>query len=299
MAHSHQQTLLSRLGFADPDHSDPKHTLACEYLCRPEVAEKIAKAVGYTTIRPELPPDLTLEAASEEPSCQIEWASKVLARVEVPVVSEGYKSKFYIGFIDVSLLVYRSNIRIKHTQTTHRVVEYEETKHCFYKKCELCQSGHRPQVSSDYYGVTHVHKIYNKHTKGTDEHKCSQHPTCCKSHVPTIWPGEKREHIYKQTKQIEDKKIYTHYYREGGYQDCVLVEVKVKPCDPADIIKQLKLYREYVEAKRSVVATCYPVSQSTKDMFKREGIHHIFLGAGFEEYCKARRSEQVVSEEGL
>ena len=30
--HSHNQTLLSKLGFADPDKNDPRHDLACQYL---------------------------------------------------------------------------------------------------------------------------------------------------------------------------------------------------------------------------------------------------------------------------
>ena len=90
----------------------------------------------------------------------------------------------------------------------------------------------------------------------------------------------------------------------------VIVEVKVSKVDPADIIKQMKLYATYAinslpeyDVRRHrfsfVVATCYPVSQSTKDMFAREGIKHIFLGAGFEAYCAARRAEKPVTEEGL
>lgn len=170
MAHSHQNTLLSRLGFSDPDRSDPKHTLACEYLCKPDVAVKVLTALGI---------DDTKENIS--------------AKTETPVTKGRYsEDQQLVGFIDV-LLGLRSN----------------------------------------------------KHHKN------------------------------------------------------VTIEVKVKRCDPADIVKQLKLYYLYHRCSRMVVATCYPVSQSTKDMFAREEIHHIFLGAGFEAYCAERRAEQPVSEEGL
>lgn len=40
--HSHDRTLLSKLGFADPDKRNPEHDQACLYLTQPEVARKIA-----------------------------------------------------------------------------------------------------------------------------------------------------------------------------------------------------------------------------------------------------------------
>ena len=39
--HAHDRTLLASLGFADRDKQNPRHALACRYLCRPEVAEKL------------------------------------------------------------------------------------------------------------------------------------------------------------------------------------------------------------------------------------------------------------------
>jgi hypothetical protein len=40
--HSHDRTMLSKLGFADPDKKDPRHDLACLYLTQPEVVGKVA-----------------------------------------------------------------------------------------------------------------------------------------------------------------------------------------------------------------------------------------------------------------
>jgi len=40
--HSHDRTLLSKLGFADPDKRNPEHDQACLYLTQPEVARKVA-----------------------------------------------------------------------------------------------------------------------------------------------------------------------------------------------------------------------------------------------------------------
>ncbi len=40
--HSHDRTLLSKLGFADPDKRNPEHDQACLYLTQPDVARKVA-----------------------------------------------------------------------------------------------------------------------------------------------------------------------------------------------------------------------------------------------------------------
>lgn len=39
--HSHDRTLLAKLGFQDPDRRDPIHDLACRYLCEPERARRV------------------------------------------------------------------------------------------------------------------------------------------------------------------------------------------------------------------------------------------------------------------
>jgi hypothetical protein len=41
MARSHDQTLLAKLGFADPDRSDPTHDFACRYLATEPVLEQL------------------------------------------------------------------------------------------------------------------------------------------------------------------------------------------------------------------------------------------------------------------
>ncbi len=41
MTHSHDNTLLSRLGFADPDRKSSIHDSACQYIAQPAVAENI------------------------------------------------------------------------------------------------------------------------------------------------------------------------------------------------------------------------------------------------------------------
>jgi hypothetical protein len=214
MAHSHQQTLLAKLGFSDPDHKDPRHTLACEYLCKPEVARKVIQVVDPLSDSETACPDpvKSSQIMGDAITGGQGWIGRWVSNTEQPVMNKAY----YIGFLDV-VITYAAN---------EWVAQWE-------------------------------------------------HNTACP-------------------------------FQKGRFNYQVLVEVKVSRCDPADIVKQLKLYDQYCERGRSprtpvrlVVATCYPVSQSTKDMFAREGIRHIFLGAGFEAYCAARRAEKPVTEEGL
>jgi hypothetical protein len=44
--HSHDRTLLAKLGFADPDKGSDLHDLACQYLAQPEVAVKVFNATN-------------------------------------------------------------------------------------------------------------------------------------------------------------------------------------------------------------------------------------------------------------
>jgi hypothetical protein len=39
--HSHDRTLLAKLGFADPDRQNPEHDLACLYLRQPDVMSRV------------------------------------------------------------------------------------------------------------------------------------------------------------------------------------------------------------------------------------------------------------------
>lgn len=38
--HSHDRTLLAKMGFADPDKKNPRHDWACQYLAQPEVLQQ-------------------------------------------------------------------------------------------------------------------------------------------------------------------------------------------------------------------------------------------------------------------
>lgn len=67
----------------------------------------------------------------------------------------------------------------------------------------------------------------------------------------------------------------------------VAVEVKTTPVPAGDILRQVKLYREYVEADAWVVATTFPLSAAERDVLAHEKIRTIRLGPEFDAYVAA------------
>lgn len=64
--HSHDRTLLSKLGFSDKDKREPRHDLACQYLRQPDV---LMRLFGARVLAPSAPvEDGELMIGSDAPS---------------------------------------------------------------------------------------------------------------------------------------------------------------------------------------------------------------------------------------
>lgn len=87
----------------------------------------------------------------------------------------------------------------------------------------------------------------------------------------------------------------TKYERRatGVINGSLIVEVKIAPIDIADAIRQLKFYRQYVHADRWVLATAFDIHVGQSDTLKKEGIHHIRLGAGFSNWFEERAKREA------
>lgn len=75
--HSHDRTLLARLGFQDPDKRNPLHDRACAYLGEPEQAARLTRLVADLA----LPPPET-----------ITWAA-----IMPPIRARGWQPKRYVS----------------------------------------------------------------------------------------------------------------------------------------------------------------------------------------------------------
>jgi hypothetical protein len=108
--HSHDRTLIARLGFSDPDKKNDQHDLACQYLALPENCLRLAKLLeeanapvrveehvaqkGAQTGYWERRPGRYTRTRNVE-SCQ--------ARLEVPIQKGQGQYATTIGFLDVAI----------------------------------------------------------------------------------------------------------------------------------------------------------------------------------------------------
>ena len=111
MSHTHDRTLLASLGFQDPDKKDRRHTLACQYLCQPEVATRLWGRLVPSLAEPtSVIEDVICEGPGEdaqdgrrkkdEPRFRSGPRAVVHtdAMIEVPVTKD---RGFLVGFVDV------------------------------------------------------------------------------------------------------------------------------------------------------------------------------------------------------
>lgn len=121
MAHSSDRTLLASLGFQDPDRKSSTHTLACQYLCEPEVTAKLAKMLWpsvmisapepRSTTRPVKPDDEGRVIHPRAPDDT--WG--ILAPVALTEVAVRRDRRFLIGFWDVGIRFEGSGLGWVHT----------------------------------------------------------------------------------------------------------------------------------------------------------------------------------------
>ena len=226
--------------------------------------------------------DLVLAAPlglpASTPKATNRWIASQSAKTEIPVMNHTYSSKYYVGFVDVCVSIsMRCWCLWGEKPITKQVDQYIPCTN----ECVLCEKD--AKRSMGIHSISGVPVPCKNKCEG-----CTDHRYGWGGYLPAeLGPSGLLEHKAQKPQNVVVGTLYSYSIQET--KSDIIVEVKVTKCDPADIVKQLKLYQQYMPDRCMVVATCYPVSQSTKDMFAREGIKHIFLGAGFEAYCAARQ----------
>lgn len=272
MAHSSDRTLLASLGFADPDKRNPTHTLACQYVARPEVAQAILGRILFASVVGPVPilsddgaDDLAeVPPVSERPlngkygerrtsSWRGEFAAKAApGECEVGITRSG---NYLVGFWDVVvpftitvLDVIVSDAWTETAASTSRRREAHSAQDAYFRLAAASAS---------------------------------------RGPIPTT-----PEPVYEW---VRARSTRTHAAPWRLY-----VEVKAMRTDVADIARQLELYQantvgfkpgRYGEPRNAeaLVVTTWPLSAEDKGTLSRKGIHHVRLGAPFE----AWRAEQA------
>ena len=194
--HSHDRTLLARLGFADPDKHDPTHDLASQYLAQQENA---------TALILNILPIIKHNDHYNRISCS--WEPReflpklVVPEQERPISKGEAQYKTTLGFIDLVLRI----------------------------TCQDC-----------------VARL-EKERAATQGQKIKLTPDWCAS---------------------------------------ICIEVKTTPVGAGEILRQLKLYREYVRADRWVLATTFGLTDPDLHALAGEDVHHVLLGERFFEWIK-------------
>lgn len=83
-------------------------------------------------------------------------------------------------------------------------------------------------------------------------------------------------------------------------QRAVVIEVKAQPLPTGDLLRQMKLYREYAETLRVadvrwVVAGCFKFSETQAEALRQERITPISLGALFDEWAERQRTDRTTA----
>lgn len=99
-------------------------------------------------------------------------------------------------------------------------------------------------------------------------------------------PVTKGEDRYKTTIGFLDVK--TKWWVSDVPLGTMVVEVKVKPTGVGDIIRQINLYREYVQANAWILASCFDLDAGQVATLEHARIKPIRLGDGFAKWFEER-----------
>lgn len=296
--HSHNRTLIAKLGFADADKKLPKHDIACQYLGEPEQMMKLLQV-----IRPDLdqePPRSDWEAfIVKASSCAIDVATSFAGAIgsvrpqRLPdrgILEEQLRQwdiaarHFSQQIGEIAREGGRYSVELGHRLTRVGPPKFEV----------VVQKGTGEGATS--IGFMDLLFGFDWETDGLfsatetvagPKTKMLKHLTTAEAHQMEL-----------RGQSLKVGCPVVSFRRDYGRdcQDRVVVEVKITPVPTGDLIRQMNFYRQHDtrNVKHWMVATEYPVSRPDVATLKQAGLTHIKLGAGFEEYLKRRQVEESI-----
>lgn len=273
--HSSDRTLLASLGFADPDKKDRRHTLACQYLAQPEVMARVVQSVRGASL-----PTFTIGEADAVRISKAPSPPERTAPADT-VTSRGnggglYGLKMHTGVIEQPITKGRGYL-IGFWDVVSRG-RWQEPWAEVVDAYARAESAPRWPTSVDW---------INEDTATKEE--IARHEAALRK-----YHEESDSYSARKAAWLVAPRLFTARSFTAGWTEMpmtVRAEVKARPVDVADIARQIALYladNRPGENDITLVATCYPMSALDKATLAQKGIHHIRLGAPFEEWCKAQ-----------
>lgn len=262
--HSHDRTMIVKLGFADADKKNPLHDWACQYLARDSVAPKIIDAY--------LDREMAQRISNNPPPNGVTLGNAQVgfdAELEFPISKGQGQYRTTIGFIDVLYRV-KLEAEIVAPALERHVARLWVEGHEFRFRhgdwgcwCAMCNGRSRKtkDLFSDY---SQAFEWMSRHGSGF----LSENP--------------------------KRPKIDTHFN--------VLVEIKISDVSVGDLLRQMRFYMDYRKCWEDgsyytthfATATAYSMAAEDVQTLEEHGIKHFQLGAGFDKYAEERKSAKTL-----
>lgn len=296
--HSHDQTLLAKLGFADPDRRNSRHDLACDYLAQPDIAIKLL-APFITKDNPHvvsIPRDI--QRLREGGRCWLSGSSLTIhreyngicvhrlgtpvSRLERPVSKGEGQYKTTVGFIDVTL---QADIHRRFVGKSRR--EYEQ----FKNQGETNELGLKvAKVAFDAIGRRTSTIEVPVEKFALNENGVL---TCPDLELPGLGYDDQPTRWGKL--ETETEVVWSEWAdadRDLGVLEaaCVFVEVKIQPVGVGELLRQINLYREYLPRFPWYAVTAFDMNARELEQLKINRVHHLKLGHGFDKFVTEQGS---------
>jgi hypothetical protein len=86
-------------------------------------------------------------------------------------------------------------------------------------------------------------------------------------------------------------------YHKRDYR--IFFEVKINPETAGNVLRQLNLYREFMDSSVQLLVTAYDVSPLDQALFKENGIVCVRLGEAFDEFVRAQEAASKIRNENI
>lgn len=248
--HSHDRTQIMRLGFNDPDKKLPLHDLACRYLSTSSAIIKMTSQF--------------IKPCSGE-ARKTEWKEKETFEGSWNFVEEK-------GLDTREISNAKGNIEVPINKGTG---EYKTTIGFCDVVVSVTKSTTQKNIKTRT-KLSHEEMFPDPRTK-EERHKCLREMKPLRAWSPPD-PIPFKDRPWGEWKDVEDRICN----RKNSYG----VEVKINKVPLGDILRQIKLYRSYLDINGWALVTKYSLSGSEVICLAKEGIEHLVLGKDFDKYVE-------------